>query len=179
MITWTGVPVSVSNDPACAKNTSGISSCDGARRSRTAITTTTGSRAATAPLTLMSAVSPATMSIISTSRRARPSPAQAISRWPTQVVTPVASSASLTTNSAAMNRTVGSPKPARAWSSVSTPVAHSATAAPTATASTGTRPHTNRTTTAATIANVMVMSSMAGSAGQPGVGSPTSAAAIG
>ena len=75
------------------------------------MTTTTGSSAATAPLTLMSAVSAATMSIISTISRVRPSPAQAMSRWPTHVVTPVASSPSLTTNRDAMNRTVGSPKP--------------------------------------------------------------------
>ena len=56
-MTFTGVPVSVSIDPACAPNTSGISSCEGDRPVRTAITTTTGSSAATAPLTLITAVS--------------------------------------------------------------------------------------------------------------------------
>ena len=58
--TLTGVPVSASSEPAWAEKTSGISSCDGARFSRTAMTTTTGSSAATAPLTLISAVSSAT-----------------------------------------------------------------------------------------------------------------------
>ena len=104
------------------------------RRCRTAMTTTTGSSAATAPLTLMSAVSPATSSIVrARARRVRLAPAQAMSRWPAQAVTPVASRPSLTTNRRAMNSTVGSPKPASAWSSVSTPVAHSASAAPMAT----------------------------------------------
>ena len=37
-ITFTGVPVSASSEPACAPNASGISSCDGERPSRTAIT---------------------------------------------------------------------------------------------------------------------------------------------
>ena len=46
--TFTGVPVSASIDPACAENTSGISSCDVGRPNRIAVTTTTGRRAATA-----------------------------------------------------------------------------------------------------------------------------------
>ena len=41
-------------------------------------------------------------------------PAAATSRCPAHVVTPVASSASLTMNSEAMKMTVGSPKPANA-----------------------------------------------------------------
>ena len=53
---------------------SGSRSCDGARPSRTAITTTTGKSAATEPLTLISAVSPATSSIIRTTTRARGCP---------------------------------------------------------------------------------------------------------
>ena len=116
-ITFTGVPVSASSEPAWAAKASGISSCDGERPSRTAITTTTGSSAATAPLTLISAVSSgdeqhhAARSAASGSRRPG-----AISCWPAQVVTPVASSPSLTTNSDAMKMTVGSPKPASAWS---------------------------------------------------------------
>ena len=57
---FTGVPVSASIDPACAENASGISICDGDRAARVATTTTTGMSAATAPLTLISAVSPAT-----------------------------------------------------------------------------------------------------------------------
>ena len=46
--------------------------------------------------------------------------------WPSQVVTPVESMPSLTTNSVAMNTTTGSPKPARTASTGSSPVAHSA-----------------------------------------------------
>ena len=68
--------VSASSDPAWAANTSGMSSCDGGRPRRTAMTTTTGSSAATAPLTLISAVSRATSSIVSTSRRVRLCPAR-------------------------------------------------------------------------------------------------------
>ena len=90
----TGVPVSASSEPAWAEKTSGISSCEGGRFSRTAITTTTGSSAATAPLTLISAVSSATSRPVSTSSRVRlSSPAPAISSCPAQAVTPVRSSA--------------------------------------------------------------------------------------
>ena len=46
------------------------------------MTTTTGSSAATAPLTLIRAVSPATSSIIRTSSRVRLSPTRAMSCWP-------------------------------------------------------------------------------------------------
>ena len=55
--TFTGVPVSASIEPAWAEKTSGIRSCEDFRLRRTAMTTTTGSSAATAPLTLISAVS--------------------------------------------------------------------------------------------------------------------------
>ena len=58
---------------------------------------------------------------------------------PAQAVTPVASSASLTTKSDAMKITVGSPNPASDWSSSSTPVAHNESATPTATTATGSR----------------------------------------
>ena len=114
--------MSASIEPAWAPNTSGISSCDGDRPRRTAITTTTGSSAATDPLTLISAVRPATSSIIRTSSRVRLSPTRATSSWPAQVVTPEASRPSLTTNSVAMKMTAGSPNPARAWVRSRTPV---------------------------------------------------------
>ena len=112
------------------------------------MTTTTGTSAATEPLTVINAVRPAQRSIISTSTRARLSPACAIRCWPAQVVTAVASSASLTTKSDAMKMTVGSPNPARDWSRSSTPVAHSESATPSATIATGTRSHTKIATTA-------------------------------
>ena len=57
------------------------------------MTTTTGRRAATEPLRLISAVSTAISSIIRTSSRVRLSPACRIRNWPVQAVTPVASSA--------------------------------------------------------------------------------------
>ena len=66
-------------------------------------------------------------------------------------MTPVASRPSETTNSEAMNRTVGSPNPLSAAVSDRMPVAHSASATPIATMPTGTRPETNRTTAAARI----------------------------
>ena len=68
---FTGVPVSASIEPACAENASGMSICDGGAPTRTATTTTTGISAATAPLTLMSAVSTATSRQMVTSRPAR------------------------------------------------------------------------------------------------------------
>ena len=55
--TFTGVPVRASIEPAWAAKASGISSWLVGRRWRRASTTTIGSRAATAPLTLMIAVS--------------------------------------------------------------------------------------------------------------------------
>ena len=122
------------------------------------MTTTTGSRAATEPLRLISAVSTETSSMVRTSRRTRLSPARSISTWPIQAVTPVASSPALTTNREAMNSTAGSPKPASAWPRSRTPVAHRARAVAIATTTTGSRSQTNRTTTPATIAKVSVMS---------------------
>ena len=93
------------------------------------MTTTTGRSAATAPLTLISAVSSATRSIVRTRSRVRlSSPAPRIRSCPAQAVTPVMSSPALTTNSEAMKMTAGSPKPASDWPSVRTPVAHSASA---------------------------------------------------
>ena len=107
------------------------------------MTTTTGNSAATAPLTLMRAVSPATRAMVSTSSRVRSVPATVDESLSRPAVTPVASRPSLTTNRAAMNSTVGSPNPASDWSRVRTPVAHRASAAPMATMSTGSRFETN------------------------------------
>ncbi len=56
---FTGEPVSASIEPAWAAKASGISSRDAGCRVRTAVTTTTGKSAATAPFTLISAVSTA------------------------------------------------------------------------------------------------------------------------
>ena len=70
----------------------------------------------------------------------------------------MASRPALTTNREAMNSTAGSPKPASAWPRSSTPVAQSASDVAIATTTTGSRSQTNRTTIAATIAKVSVMS---------------------
>ena len=59
-----------------------------------------------------------------------------------------------------MNSTVGSPNPASASSSDSTPVAHSDSATPIATIATGRRSQTNSATTAPRTTNVMVLSSI-------------------
>ena len=120
--------------------------------------TTIGTSAATAPLTLMIAVRSATSSMVSTSNRVWLVPACAMSCCPAQAVTPVESSASLTTNSEAMNSTVGSPNPLTLCSMVSTPVAHSERATPSATTSTGSRFHTNSTTATPRITKVIVLS---------------------
>ena len=57
-----------------------------------------------------------------------------------------------------MNRTVGSPNPASAWFRSRTSVAHSDSAVPIATTSTGTRLETNSTTTPARMRNTIVLS---------------------
>ncbi len=58
-------------EPAWAAKAIGNRSRDGDSCNRTAVTTTTGMSAATAPLTLINAVRPAHSSIVSTSRRVR------------------------------------------------------------------------------------------------------------
>ncbi len=146
---FTGVPVSASMEPACAEKASGISSWLGARPTRTATTTTTGIRAATAPLTLIRAVRTATSRQITTSSGVRFSPPRLITCCPAQAVTPVESRDSETTKRAAMNSTTGSPKPARAWLRVSRPVAHRERATPSATIPIGTRLDMKATTASA------------------------------
>ncbi len=159
-ITLTGLPVSASSAPAWAANASGISSCDVFWPTLTAMTTITGTRAATDAFGVMRAVKMPDTIIMYTTMRVRPVPARSISCCPTHVVTPVASRASLTTNSAAMNNTVGSPKPAVAWSRSRTPVAHSDIAVPTAMIATGTRLVTKSTTTTPSTMNVVVLSAI-------------------
>jgi hypothetical protein len=63
-------------------------------------------------LGVINADSAATSSSIATSSNRRLEPALAISVCPAHAVTPLESSASLTTNSEAMNTTAGSPNPA-------------------------------------------------------------------
>ncbi len=154
----TGVPVSSSIEPQCAPNTSGIRSWLGERPSRTAITTTTGSSAATAPLTEISALSTPTSSIMNTISRVRLVPACVIRSCPAQAVTPVTSSPALSTNSEATKIVAGSPKPASAWFSVSSPLAHSASAQPRQTITTGKRSHMNSATTAPMMAKTVQIS---------------------
>jgi len=108
----TGEPVSARSEPACAPKATGSSSADGGRSSRIAIRTAADSRAATAPFGVMTAVPPATTSMRTAVSRAGRAPAPASIHRPSHAVTPVASSASPTTNSDAMNTTAGSPKPA-------------------------------------------------------------------
>ena len=88
-----------------------------------AIPTTIGTNVATEPFRPMSAVSTAANSIVRSRSLRMPEPVRLTSSCPTQVVTPVASRPSETTNRAAIRMTAGSPKPARASGSVSTPVA--------------------------------------------------------
>ena len=85
---------------------------------------------------------------MTTTRRTRLSPASRSATPPTHVVTPAASSASLTTNSDAMKMIVGSPNPAKASPRSRTPVAHRATGTQRATTITGRRSHTKNATVA-------------------------------
>ena len=152
------MPVSASIDPAWAEKTSGIKSCDDFRLRRTAMTTTTGSRAATAPLTLIRAVSTATRLMVRSRRRVRlSSPAPRIRSWPAQAVTPVVSSPALTMKREAMKMTAGSPKPPSAWPRVRTRVAHNASAVAMATMTTGSLFQMNRTTAAAMMVAIYAM----------------------
>ena len=86
-------------------------------------------------------------------------------RGAVEAVTPVESSASLTTKREAMKITVGSPNPASAWSTVSTPVAQSDSATPNATTPIGSRSQTNTATVTARMRNVIVESLMSGADG--------------
>ena len=156
----TGVPVSASSEPACAEKASGMSICDGGRPARVATTTTTGMSAATAPFTLMSAVTPATRRHTTSSSGVRFVPARPITWRPAHAVTPVASSASLTTNSEAMKITVGSPKPASACPRSRMPVIHSATETPIATMPSGTRFDMNATMASARMTSVVATGSI-------------------
>ena len=151
---FTGVPVRARSDPALAMKASGMSSCEGGSPARAATTTTRGTRAATAPLMLMSADAIATTAPIARRSRARPVPARVITCLPAQAVTPVASSASLTTKSPAMKSTVGSPNPATASGRVSTPLKNSSRETPTAMTAIGTRLLTNATTARARMISV-------------------------
>lgn len=157
----TGVPVRASIDPACAEKASGISIRDGAIPARAATTTTIGSSAATAPLTLMSAVSTATRTPMTTSSDRRPPPPWVSTCWPAQAVTPVESSASPTTNRVAMKITVGSLKPASAWSRSSSPVRNSDSDTPIATTPSGIRLDMNARTARTRISRVSVTEPMA------------------
>ncbi len=122
-ITLIGEPISSSSDPACPAYASGMTSREGGRPVRVASRTTSGSSAATAPVTVISEVSPAASSMARTIGCRSPVPARPVSRRPAQAVSPVACRAALTTNSAATNATTGSPKPANTCPASSTPVA--------------------------------------------------------
>ena len=129
--------------------------------------TTSGSSAATAPFRVISDVSRAERRQIVTRTRDLAVPAFSSSRWPAQVVTPVESMPSLTTNRVAMKMTTGSPKPATASSVETSPVAQRPSAARIATAPTGSRFHTNRATTTPSTTSAVVASSI----GKPSHGS--------
>jgi hypothetical protein len=101
-------------------------------------------------------------------RRVRLEPAPRIRIWPAHAVMPVFSSAALTTKSDATKIVAGSPKPARLWFRVSTPVAQSAMAQPMHTATTGSRSQTKRTITPAMMAKTIQMSVKGTSAGTGG-----------
>ncbi len=111
---------------------------------------------------LMTAASSAATPTMSVSRPARPSDARRSSHCPIHAVTPVASSASLSTKSDAMKSTIGSLKPPSASSSGSTPVAHSATGTNSATTTSGRRFVMKPTTASARIANVATSGSIMG-----------------
>ena len=76
--TLTGLPVSASIEPAWAAKASGISNCDVGFCNRSAITTTTGTSAATDALGVMNAVSSAHTSMTDVTIRRESDPARLI-----------------------------------------------------------------------------------------------------
>src|SRR6478735_5924224 len=162
-MTLTGLLASMNSPLPLPAKARGMSICDGGCPIRMASTTTSGSSAATDPLSVISAVRTAHSRPTASTSRARLSPALATMSWPSQVVTPVESMPSLTTKSVAMNTTTGSPKPASTASTGSSPVAHSASIVRMATTPTDSRFQTKRTMTAPRMTRVRAASST----GQP------------
>ena len=160
-ITFTGLLISISSPPALPANATGMSSCDGGVPIRWPSSTTSGSSAATAPLRVIRDVSNADNRQIAIRTRVRSVPARSISQRPAQVVTPVESMPSLTTNRVAMKMTTGSPKPPTACSAVTSPVAQRVRAARMATLPTGSLFHMNRATTRPSTISALVASSIA------------------
>lgn len=117
-----------------------------------------GSKAATAPLTLMTAVRNAVKIMMRTISRVLLSPAYLTSNPPIQVVIPEASIASATTKSAAMRMTVPEPKPEKASSMLIIPVANKSRATPRATISTGSLFQTKMTFVIARIISMVAIS---------------------
>ncbi len=161
-ITLTGLPVRVSSAPARAVNASGMSTADGGRLVRAAMATSIVSSAGAGPLGVIRAEVTADSASAATSNRVGPGPVRRMRRSPAQAVRPALSSASLTTNSDAMNATIGSPNPATTRSAGSTPLAYRASMEMIATASTGSRLQTNSTMTPATMSRLAAASVMSG-----------------
>ena len=124
---------------------SGIISRLAGMRALRAIRRTMGMKMATTPVELMNEPMPATTIISSTISRASLRPALLTSQSPSICATPVRTSASPTTKSAAMRMMLGSAKPANACSTVMTPESGSATIIINATASIRGRPIANMT----------------------------------
>ena len=127
------------------------------RESRFAATTTTGRSAATAALTVTNAVRPRRRASSGRAAASAARPARSISCWPAHAVTPV--DRGLAHDEQRRDEDDDrSPNPARLCLEREDAGAHSASAAPRATTSTGSRPQTKRTTIAAMIAKVIAMS---------------------
>ncbi len=151
-----GLAVSTSNEPADPANTIGISMCAAGTRIRAASTTTMGNSAAAAPFRVISALTTDVRAITAIRTTAGRLPTRASNACPAHVVTPAESIPSLTTKSAAMKMTTGSPKPASAESNGSTPVAYRPSAVSIATEPTGKRFQTKSTMSASRISKLMV-----------------------
>ena len=160
-MTFKGAPSRVSMLALCAAKQSGKRSCDVGTPSRSATTMTTGSREATAPLTLTVAVASAASRQTKMNARVRLAPDFSTSNWPAQVVTPAASRPVLTTNSPATRTTVGSPKPASASFALRIPVKNSASDTPIPTITAGILFHMNNASAMAISVNTTAMSLMA------------------
>ena len=102
MMTLTGLPLSVSSEPALAANARGSSTRDGDRCARRATATLTGTNAAAAPLIVMSGLNAAARTMMAATTLVRVRPATRASTLPSHAVIPDASSPSLITNRAAM-----------------------------------------------------------------------------
>ncbi len=108
--------------PRSVAKANGMSSLEGARFVRRAISITTGRNSEATPMSFMNPESTPTVSMMIVSKRTSPSPAKRSTRWPISPATPVRASAPLRMSTAQTVITAGLLKPDRASAGLTNPV---------------------------------------------------------